>query len=32
MDSTEKLIKLADMLDRGLITEDEFLAQKSIIL
>lgn len=32
MDSTEKLIKLADMLDRGLITKGEFLIQKSIIL
>lgn len=29
MDNTEKLIKLVDMLDRGLLTKDEFLSQKT---
>jgi len=32
MSSTDKLIKLADMLDKGLLTEDEFLIQKKSIL
>ena len=32
MNSTDKLIRLADMLDRGLITEAEFKAQKNSII
>ncbi|MDF1882972.1 SHOCT domain-containing protein [Sulfurimonas sp. SAG-AH-194-C21] len=31
-DSIDKLIKLADMLEKGLITEEEFNAQKASIL
>jgi hypothetical protein len=32
MDSSEKLIKLAEMLEKGLITEEEFKKQKEVIL
>jgi len=32
LDVTEKLIKLSEMLEKGLITEDEFKSQKKAIL
>jgi len=32
LDTTEKLIKLSEMLDKGLITEDEFKKHKEAIL
>ena len=32
MDNTEKLIKLAELKEKGLITDDEFTAQKNKLL